>query len=92
MTSAANRWSGRIAGISGLALYLLVGVFPYAASGLVAPLWGIVFLYAGWLVGLVVAIRLYRRRSPWTVILAPLALGFWWAVITLGDALLGWTA
>jgi hypothetical protein len=67
-------------------------VFLYLASGLVAPLAGVLFLLAGWALLLYGAIRL-RRRRPWLVLLTPVAsIGFWAAVLTFGDWVLGWTA
>ena len=67
-------------------------VFLYLASPLVAPLAGVLFLLAGWAILLYGAIRL-RRRRPWLVLLTPVAsIGFWAAVLTLGDWVLGWTA
>jgi hypothetical protein len=79
-------------GWAGLVGHLLVGGFPYAVSGLVAPPLGVIVLWVVWLVLLVVAIRLLQRR-PALVFLAPLsALALWGAVIWGGEALFGWTA
>jgi hypothetical protein len=64
-TTTPNWPAGRVLGLLGLALYLATGVFPYLASGLVAPLWGIPVLYAGWLLGLWLTIRLFRSGSAW---------------------------
>ena len=50
-TSTATWPAGRILALIGLILYIATGVFPYAASGLVAPLWGIAVLYFGWGIG-----------------------------------------
>lgn len=91
MPAAADRSTARVAGIAAIALYLAVGVVPYAASGLLAPALGIVVLYAGWLVGLWATIRLYRVRSHWSLAMTPAALVYWWTVLTLGESLLGWT-
>ena len=67
-------------------------VFLYLASPLVAPLAGVLFLLAGWALLLFGAIRL-RRRRPWLVLLTPVvSIGFWAAVLTFGDWVLGWTA
>lgn len=84
--------AGRIVALVGLILYLVTGVFPYVASGLVAPLWGIAVLWTGWLVGLWLTIRMFRARSVWTLAMPVAALAFWWVVITLGENLFGWTA
>ena len=84
--------AGRILALVGLVLYVATGVFPYLASGLVAPLWGIALLWVGWLLGLWVTIRLVRRRSPWALAMPVAALAFWWLVITLGETFFDWTA
>lgn len=76
----------------GLALHLAIGIFPIAASGLMAPPVGYVSIWVGWAVLLVVAWHLGRSR-PRLVPLVPLAtLALWVLVMTLGDILLGWTA
>ena len=63
MTTTTSTWpAGRVLALIGLILYVVTGVFPYLASGLVAPLWGIAVLYAGWLVGLWVTIRALPPR------------------------------
>jgi len=49
-------------------------------------------LAAGWLLLLVVAIRL-RRERPWFTLLVPaVSIAFWVAVLSLGELLFGWTA
>lgn len=93
MTTSTSPWpAGRVAGLAGLVLYIATGVFPYLASGLVAPLWGIAVLYVGWLVGLWLTVRLYRRRSAWALVMPLAALAFWWGIITLGESFFDWTA
>jgi hypothetical protein len=80
-----------VAALIGIAAHVAT-VFLYLASGLVAPLAGVLFLLAGWAVLLVSAIRL-RPSRPWLVALTPAAsIGFWAAVLTFGDWVLGWTA
>jgi len=93
MTRSTETWpAGRIGGLVGLVLYIATGVFPFAASGLVAPLWGIAVLYLGWLLGLWLTIRLYRSRSAWALAMPLAALAFWWVVITIGESAFDWTA
>ena len=93
MTTTTSTWpAGRVLALIGLILYVVTGVFPYMASGLVAPLWGIAVLYAGWLVGLWVTIQLFRRASPWALAMQVAAVAFWWLVVTLGESVFGWTA
>ncbi|MET0567253.1 MAG: hypothetical protein ABW021_12490 [Acidimicrobiia bacterium] len=92
-TPTTATWpAGRVLALIGLILYLGTGIFPYLASGLVAPLWGIAVLYAGWLLGLWLAIRLFRARSSWALAMPVASVAFWWVVITLGESVFGWTA
>ncbi len=84
--------SARILSLIGLVLYIVTGVFPYLASGLLAPLWGIAILYVGWLLGLWLTISLFRRRSPWALAMPVASLVFWVVVITLGGSFFEWTA
>lgn len=81
----------RLVGWLGLAAHLVLGLW-YAASGLIAPAWAVAGLLLVWLALLAVAIRLLRCR-PALVPLVPLtAVLIWLAVVTAGDAWLGWTA
>ncbi len=91
-SEASSGSAGRVLALVSLILYLVTGVFPYLASGLVAPLWGIAVLWVGWLVGLWLTIRLFRARSPWTLAMPVAAVAFWWVVIALGENLFDWTA
>jgi hypothetical protein len=74
----------------------LVGLLPllylYAVSGLVAPMWAVGGLVLLWVVFLVVALH-QRRSRPLLVLLLPaVGLAAWFGVVSLGEALLGWTA
>jgi hypothetical protein len=91
-TSVEPGSTSRILAWVGLVLYLATGVFPYLASGLVAPLWGIAVLWVGWLLGLWVTIGLVRRKSAWALAMPVGALAYWWLVITLGETYFDWTA
>ncbi|HET7847226.1 MAG TPA: hypothetical protein VFL72_07005 [Acidimicrobiia bacterium] len=91
-TSTATWPAGRIVSLIGLILYTATGVFPYAASGLVAPLWGIAVLYFGWGIGFFSTILLYRRRSAWALAMPVAALAFWWIAVSIGEAAFDWTA
>jgi hypothetical protein len=71
--------------------HLVVGVL-YISSGLVAPLWAVVFLLAVW-AGFAVALGLLaRRRTYWVLAVPVLALVVWATVVGFGGAWLGWTA
>lgn len=73
-------------------LHVVIAVFPLSASGLLAPLWAIVVIYAVWSAAAIAGFRGWRRR-PWTALLAPVGtLVVWVALMTMGDLVLGWTA
>lgn len=92
MSTRTGWTTGQVAALVGLVLYVGTGVFPYLASGLVAPLWGIAVLYAGWLIGLWLTIVLFRHGSAWTLAMPVVALGFWFLVLALGERFFDWTA
>ena len=83
---------GRWAAWVGFFLHLVVGVFPYAASGLLAPLYGVAILYVGWFVLLFFALR-WWNRAPFRVLAVPaIALAWWFALLTFGELVVGWQA
>jgi len=93
MTTSTAPWpTGRILALVGVVLYLATGLFPYLASGLVTPVWGLALLYLGWLVGLWWSIGLFQRKSAWGLAMPLASLAFWWLVITVGESIFGWTA
>ncbi|MBT8239603.1 MAG: hypothetical protein KJN63_00075 [Acidimicrobiia bacterium] len=76
----------------GIGLYLAVGLF-YMASGLVVPVvpW-LILLNVLWVAGLVVAWRASSERWWIALVSGPIAWIFWLLYVTVGEALLGWTA
>ena len=83
----------RVAGVVGLVLHGLTAVFPYAASGLLAPLYGYVVVYLLWTALLWLGLRWFRsRREPLVLLVPVLSLAGWAAVMSFGDFVLGWTA
>ena len=82
----------KILGIIGLLAYLVVGFFPYLASGLMVPGPWLFVLWAVWLVGLVLAWRTLQRRPAMVLLFPPAAVAFWFLYLTAGEQLLGWTA
>ena len=70
---------------------MLVALWLYSASGLLAPLWAVVALLVLWAALVVVAVRVHRRRGAWSLLVPVVAVALWFAVVTLGEALLGWT-
>lgn len=81
----------RALGILGIVAHLVVGYF-YLAAGLVTPApWHVGFLLA-WAALLVIGISLWRRHPLWILLVPVLALGLLVGGVSLGEALLGWTA
>jgi hypothetical protein len=75
-----------------LGLHVLVGLFPYSASGLMAPPYGLAILAAIWIALFVVLWR-WRPANAWLTLLVPVgAVALWYLVMQLGDSVLGWTA
>ena len=84
--------ANRVVAWVGLVLHIAIGVFPFSATGLVAPLYGIALAYLGWALGLY-GITRWWRSAPKAVLLMPFAaLAWWFALMTLGSAVLGWSA
>jgi len=82
------RQSGPWIGVAGLVVVL----WFYLASRLVAPWWAVGVLLAAWVVMLGLSIA-WARRRPFVVLVMPLiALALWVGVLSAGAALLGWTA
>ena len=66
--------------------------FLYAASGLLAPWWGVVLLLLIWLALFVLSCVWWTPhpgRLPWVGVFTIL---FWFAALNAGGAFLGWTA
>ena len=86
--------AGKVLATLGIVLHVVIGVFPFGASGLLAPAWGIAVLYLIWVALLVVAIRVARDpdRRKLTPLVPVAAIVVWFAVMTAGDLALGWTA
>ena len=81
----------RALGILGIVLHVVVGYF-YLAAGLVTPApWLVGFLLI-WVVLLAVGISLLRQHPLWVLLVPVLARGLLVGGVSLGGALLGWTA
>lgn len=73
-------------------LHVLIGFFPYAASGVMAPPAGLVVLGLVWL-GLFLVVLRWRPRTIWLLLaVPPVAVAVWFVIMQVGDSLLGWTA
>ena len=66
--------------------------FLYAASGLVAPLWGLALLMFIWLVLFVQGCRWWSSHPGRLLLLPLVAIVAWFGIISAGGAWLGWTA
>jgi hypothetical protein len=83
--------AARAAGWVGLVLHG-VAALPFLFSGLVAPPWGVAVLWVVWVALLAVALRVRVVAPWWTLAVGPGAVAVLIAVVSLGDAVLGWTA
>lgn len=87
---ASPRWH-RVLGYLGIAAHVVVG-YLYLVAGLVTPApWLVGFLLA-WVALLGVAIWLHRRHPLWVLAVPGVALILLVGGVSLGGALLGWTA
>lgn len=94
MAETSNRQWSTVAtalGIVGIIAYVLTG-FLFVVSGLVVPGQWLIVLWAVWVAGVIVVRRLFISRRPWTFLAAIAVVAFWWVFVTIGEALLGWTA
>ena len=84
-------WWQWVLGWLGLAAFLVTGFF-YASSRLLAPGWAVAVLLIVWLILLIVAIQLLRKRRPLYVLPVPVAAWLiWFGGLTAGENWLGWT-
>jgi hypothetical protein len=83
--NATSPWP--FVGMAGMAC----AFFLYAASGLVAPWWGVVALLAVWVALFVVACAWWSLHPRWVPFLAAFAIAFWFAAVLGGAFVLGWS-
>jgi hypothetical protein len=79
-------------GLAAIVLHVLFGIFPYGFSTLLAPGVGVVVLALVWVALAVVAWQWRARRSAVPLLVPLVAVAAWFGVLSLGDALLGWSA
>jgi len=77
--------------IVGGGIQLLMGFFV-TFSGLLAPPWGAAVLIFVWLGLTIWMIRSWRTGPKITMGVPLLMVAFWFAFLTFGDLVLGWTA
>lgn len=88
MESAPRKWPAWV----GFFAHLVLGVFPYAMTGLLAPISGVAVAYVGWFALLFLALR-WWNKTPMRVLLIPVfAIVWWFVLLAFGDFVLGWTA
>ena len=75
----------------GLLLHLVM-LYPYAASGLLVPGWGLALLLGFWVAMLMLAFRLWVRRPVWVAFIPGIDVAFWYLFVSVGEAWFGWTA
>jgi hypothetical protein len=78
-------------GVIGALLYLAVG-WIYLGSGLVMPYPWVYGMWAIWIAGLFVLIRVFERSQMWTSAVPIVAVVIWVVLVQLGSWLFGWTA
>lgn len=90
--TAAGTASGTQRVLTVLAFLLMAPVgFFYLSTGLVAPAPDVFGAYALFAVLVGVAVLLARRRSRWVIAVPVAAAGLWFAMLWLGEAVLGWS-
>jgi hypothetical protein len=90
-TEPPTRGLDRLLRIVGLAAHLAVAVFPFAATGLLAPLWAVVMGWAVWAGTAVLAWRVSRQRPRLTLLVPLIAAAIWYAFVVLAAAAFSWT-
>lgn len=83
--------TSRLLGVAGILLYLAVG-WLYLGSGLVVPFPWVWVLWAIWVGGLIVVVRVFRTAPIRTPLIPLAAVGVWVAFVQLGAWIFGWTA
>jgi hypothetical protein len=80
----------RSTAVLAVVLHLLV-LWPYAASGLLAPGWAVAALLALWVTLAAVVLVVHRRYGAVAALVPLAALALWFGALTAGDLWLGWT-
>ena len=73
-----------------IALHLLA-LWPYAISGLAAPGWAVLALLVVWAALGAVLLQVHRVWGAVAAVVPLVAVVLWFGLITLGEAVLGWT-
>ncbi len=81
-------WLLRVVGYAAL---LAVGIFPFAATGLLAPLWAVAVAWVMWFGTAVLTWRTSRRRPRLTPLVPLTAAAAWYVFILAAAAVFSWT-
>lgn len=81
-----------VLGVVGIVLHSTYVGMHYGFSVMLMPPWAAYVLWGLWVLFLVLAVYLLRRRSAWALAVPFAAYGLWMAAGLLGESLLGWTA
>jgi len=79
-----------LAGIGWTAL-IVIWFFPFSASGLIAPGWAVLVVQALWVAHALLAARISHRHPRLVPLVVLQSLLVWYASLTLGAAVLGWS-
>lgn len=78
-------------GVIGILFYALVG-WLYLGTGLVMPYPWVYGMWAIWVAGVLVLVRVVKRFPAWTATVPLAAVVIWVTLVQLGSWLFGWTA
>ncbi len=81
----------RVAAYMAIAIHLLLAL-PVLTLGIVAPGWAVILFYVGWGVLLAVAFQLLRTRPALVLAIPVVFVAVIYAILFLGENLLGFTA
>lgn len=87
------RTGSKVWGVIGGVAFLATGLFMYFPARLVAPTYGVVLLWAVWVLLAAAGVVLLRARRPGKLVLLAIASALlWFAVMGVGDVALDWSA
>jgi hypothetical protein len=81
-----------ILAITGATILELIVLVPFTvASGLVAPMWAVVVIYALGVSAVAMLVAVARRRPLLAPIVPIVHAAALWGIVTFGELVLGWT-
>jgi hypothetical protein len=91
-TDQRSRRLDQLLRVVGLVTLLVIAVFPYAGTPLVAPVWAVGAAWAMWAVTAVLTWRIGRHRPRLTPLVPFAAVAAWFLMMIAGELIFGWTA